>query len=218
MLRQCRFYYANCLNKLGLTLVCDFKVDDHEHDEKFRDFDEQPFLVFFFVSCWSYLVGVNVAFDSHEKIPFKLGASKEIWDLSRFRIYEVGIWETDISFVKFMSSLMCQVEVWGVLTTCVKFGVVNISGQLLSLWAWQNHKSRIAKGILGHMWFPSYVWCVMGMEFLIIEFSGLLWTRNKNMASWALERKIGEIWPLETFYHLICCATCKNLCRSFWWC
>jgi hypothetical protein len=33
-----------------------------------------------------------------------------------------------------MSSLICQIEVWGVLIVNVKFGVVCIDGQLLSLW------------------------------------------------------------------------------------
>jgi hypothetical protein len=107
-----------------------------------------------------------------------LGAPKEIWDLSRSRIYELGIWKIEISFVKLMNNPMCQIKVLGVLILCVKFGVVCISGQLLNLWVWQNHKNGIAKRILGHMWFPSYVRCVMGMEVFIIRFSGLLWTRN----------------------------------------
>jgi hypothetical protein len=78
MLKQCKFHYASCLNKLGLTLVCDFKVDDQVHDEKPRDFDERPLLVILVVSCGLYLVGVNVAFVSHERVPFKLGIFKEI--------------------------------------------------------------------------------------------------------------------------------------------
>jgi len=61
-----------------LTLVCDFKVDDQVHDERPRDFDERPFLVILVVSCELYLVGVNVAFFFHERIPFKLGILKEI--------------------------------------------------------------------------------------------------------------------------------------------
>ncbi len=77
--------------QLSLTHVCDFKVDDQGHDEKFRDFDEWPFLIILVVNCELYHVGVNVAFVFHEKVPFKLGAPKEIWDLSRSRIYELGI-------------------------------------------------------------------------------------------------------------------------------
>jgi len=41
MLKQCRFHCVSCLNKLDLVVVFVFKVDDH--DEKLRDFDEQPF-------------------------------------------------------------------------------------------------------------------------------------------------------------------------------
>lgn len=48
------------------------------HDERPRDFDERPFLVILVVSCELYLVGVNVAFFFHERIPFKLGILKEI--------------------------------------------------------------------------------------------------------------------------------------------
>lgn len=43
MLRQCRFCYVSCVNKLDLAVVFTFKVDDHGHDEKLRDFDERPF-------------------------------------------------------------------------------------------------------------------------------------------------------------------------------
>jgi hypothetical protein len=57
MLRQCRFHCASCLNKFGLTFICDFKVDDQGHDEKLRDFDEWPFLVIIVASCYLYLVG-----------------------------------------------------------------------------------------------------------------------------------------------------------------
>jgi hypothetical protein len=70
------------------------------------------------------LFGVNVMIVFHEKIPFNLGALKEIWDSSRFRICELGISKIGIPFVKLMSSPMCQVEVWGVLIINVKVGVV----------------------------------------------------------------------------------------------
>jgi hypothetical protein len=64
-----------------------------------------------------------------------------IWELQRkFGIHQ-GLesmnWamkRMGISFVKFVSNPMCQVEVWGVLIVCVKFGVVCTNGQLLSLW------------------------------------------------------------------------------------
>jgi len=53
MLKQCRFFYVMCLNKLNLAIVCVFKVDDHEYDEEPKDFDEQPFWLFLLsvVSC-----------------------------------------------------------------------------------------------------------------------------------------------------------------------
>jgi len=43
MLKQCKFCYAMCLNKLNLAVVCAFKVDDQGYDEEHRDFNEQPF-------------------------------------------------------------------------------------------------------------------------------------------------------------------------------
>jgi hypothetical protein len=111
-------------------------------------------------------------------VPFNFGVPKKIWDSSRSRICELGIWEIGIPFVKLMNSFICQIEVWGVFLISVKFGVVCTSGQLLSMWTWQKHKSWIVKDILGHNWFFLYVWCVMGMEVLSTRFSGVLWTRK----------------------------------------
>jgi hypothetical protein len=43
------------------------------------------------VGCELYVIGVNVAIISHEKIPFNFGAPKEIWDLSRSKFVNWAI-------------------------------------------------------------------------------------------------------------------------------
>ncbi len=43
LLKQCGFCCANHLNKLELSFVITFRVDDQGDDEKHRDFNEWPF-------------------------------------------------------------------------------------------------------------------------------------------------------------------------------
>jgi hypothetical protein len=57
MLKQCKFCYAMCLNKLNLVVVCAFKVDDQGYDEEPRDFNEQPIWVFLLLVVCCMLLG-----------------------------------------------------------------------------------------------------------------------------------------------------------------
>jgi hypothetical protein len=125
----------------------------------------------------------------------------------------LSIWEIGISFVKFTSSPMCQVEVWGVLFASVKVGVICTSGQLSSLWIWQSCKNVTAKGIMRYMCLFLSVWCVMGKEVLNVGFSGSLWIRKMELGQLNSRERDRTIWPLETFSHSICYAASKNFSR-----